>query len=293
MNNPVARVLLAIAIPSFFLIGCYTQFAVQDEPRDDYSSRDQDRSAYTDTTDTGEGDDYDGARRRFYYEYYPSVAIGFGFGSWYLDPWYYDPWYYGAWPGPYYYGGWYRPWYHSAYWYTPVWGGGHYLPHSGYRGTTRTFGNSRMIGTGRGGVGTGRVGSGYGTDIYRSRGARSGGGGSGTGYRTQGKPSTGQPSSSPRTSTGRRGRDGERMTSPPARQKPEYIPPGRSSSGRDRERSRGNEYRAPQPAPRHESSGRAPSYSPPSSGQSAPSSSGGGSRTGGGGGGGSRGGNRR
>jgi hypothetical protein len=291
MKNPVTRGLAVIAIPSLFLIGCYTQFAVQDEPRDDYSSRDQDRYAYTDTTDTDEGNDYDGARRRFYYDYYPTVAIGFGLGSWYLDPWYYDPWYYGAWPGPYYYGGLYRPWYHTGYWHNPGWGGGWYAPHSGYRGRTRTFGNSRVIGTGRGVVGNAGVGRGYGTGIYRSGGARSGG--SGTGYRTQGKPSTGQPSSSPRTSTGRRGRDGERIASPPVRQKPSYDSPGRSSSGRDRERSRGTEYRTPQPAPRHERSGGTPSYSPSAPRSSSPSSGGGGSRSGGGGGGGSRGGNRR
>jgi hypothetical protein len=288
MKNPVTRGLAAIAIPSLFLIGCYTQVAVQEEPRYGYSYPDQDRSAYTDTTNTG--DDYDGARRRFYYEYYPTVAVGFGVGSWYYNPWYYDPWYYGAWPGPYYYGGWYGAGYYPGYY------PGYCTPyHYGvYYGTTRTFGNTRTIGTGRGAVGTTRVGGGYNSNMYRSGGARSGGSGTGTGYRTQAKPLTGQSSSSQRISAGRRGSDGARIAAPSSRQRLQSASPGRLSSGRDRERSRDNGYRMTAPSPRNEGSGSGRTYSPAPSRPSAPPSSGGGSRSsGGGGGGGSRGGSRR
>ncbi len=277
----------AVVVTALALSGCYTQVGSMREDREgDYSYRDEDRSAVTDSTEEQPGEyndnDYEYDRGRFYFDYYyPSYTFGLGFygswwspwwawGTWYNDPFLYGP-YYNNWGW-----GWY-PGYVPGWWY-PRYGG--YYGTYPYGGRTRTFGNSRMVGTTRGGMYDPPGGG------VLSGGTRTSPGAVGRSGVTTRRPQPGRPSARPssRVSPGRRS-DGR------------FVPP--SSSGTVNRGSRGEgrrSYTQPRsaPAPRNEgrsSGGRTygggRSYSPPSSHSSPPPSrggSGGGSRGGGGGG---------
>lgn len=274
-------VLLLFAAWSFS--GCYTQVGSERNDRD-YSSREEYRVTDVDTTyndSSGYTDnDYDYARQRFYYDsYYPGFTFGIGFGyysPWYWRPywgwgtWYYDPFIYNAWAwGPYppiYEPGWWYPHYGSYY-------GSYYGLRYGRYNMTRTFGNSRMVGSTRGSY------SGYNAGATRS-GTNLPPAGTGRSLGKTSRPSTSTPSNlpPPRVSPGRRGD-----------QRP--ASPSRDGSVNRAGRDRSARYSSP---PRQEgrsggarSSGSGRTYSPPSSPPShsspAPASRGGESRGGGGG----------
>ena len=107
--------ILFVLFSGVFLAGCYTQVATRDRESSRYSeyeeqqeytedenySGDEYSESYSDTTYS---EDYDEVEinnyylgggpqyRRYYWGYYPSFSIGFGYNSWY-DPWCWDPWY--------------------------------------------------------------------------------------------------------------------------------------------------------------------------------------------------------
>lgn len=138
------------------LSGCYTQLASIGSDRD-YARQEEYRGADVDTTDanssTYSDEEYEHARTNFYYDsYYPAFGFGVGFG--YYSPWYWRPyWRYGYYNDPFFY---FSPYAWGSYptVYEPGWWYPHYGGYYGYGtrryNTTRTFGNSRMIGTTRG-----------------------------------------------------------------------------------------------------------------------------------------------
>lgn len=220
-------VLLGLLAP-----GCYTQLgSVSDDQQE--NAVDEEQYAYNDSTSA---QDYENARKQFYYDYYyPSVMVGVGFSPWYggfyspygygyYSPWV-DPWY--GWCGstyPGYYG------YGYGYWGHPYWGYGSYYGHGGAYypggsgggyvaagsspyGGTRTFGSTRSSGSTRG------------TEVLPI-GARS--------STPVGKTGSGQLPTA-RVSTGRRGQDGERQSVAGTRSGAQR--PGGTSSKRENSRS--------------------------------------------------------
>jgi hypothetical protein len=192
----------SVVVLGLLTAGCYTQFgSVQDDRSE--GAVGQEQYAYGDSTTV---DDYEYARRQFYYDYYyPSAMIGLGFG-W---PWYgghYSPYgYYSPWVDPWY--GWCGSTYpgYYGYWGNPYWGYGSYYGHGGAYypggggyiaagstpyGATRTFGSTRSSGSTRG------------TEVLPI-GARS--------STPVAKTGSGQLPPG-RVSTGRRGQDGERQS---------------------------------------------------------------------------------
>jgi hypothetical protein len=277
---------------ALLLTGCYTQVGTTENERTENESYAADDSAVT-GSDSTTARDYEYERRQMYFDYYyPSFVFSVGYSSpWYWGPtWWYSPywtpyWYGYAWYAPIYYPGWYYPYYGYSYHGYPYYGypypgGGSYAPYA-----TRSFGNTRTVGTTRGYAGS-TYSTGSMIDAGRT-GYRSGGVTTGAratpGVRVPTAPRSIAPAPSARSAAGQR-----------------YVPPRRSGASSGSGGARVGS--GTQSAPDHGSRGGAVrsgggSYSPP------PSSGGGGGRSGGGspspspssggGGGGSRGGNHR
>ena len=145
--------LLLLLVSGLFLSGCYTSLATRGNGdrypgnntynndnsnynNDSYSSQD---TTYNDNQgDTNIDDGPYPYYGRFYSQYYPSVAIGFGVGHFY-DPFYWDPFFYDGWCAPYFFA--YDPFFYYPYWGIGYGGGfhhGHGWNNSGfYRTRTR------------------------------------------------------------------------------------------------------------------------------------------------------------
>jgi hypothetical protein len=134
---------LLLFLSGVFLAGCYTQIAVRDRDSGYYDSYEDEEEyygdEYSDYSDTTYYEDYDKVEinnyyigsgplyRRYYWGYYPTFSIGFGYNYWY-DPWCYDPW---GWSNciigyPYY--PYYSPYHYYGYGYYSYYGyyGGYY-----------------------------------------------------------------------------------------------------------------------------------------------------------------------
>lgn len=141
---------LLLLLSGSFLTGCYTSLATRG-----YADRYPDKGAYNSNNDNsnsnndsysdqdtsynndqGDANIDDGPYPyygRFYSQYYPSVAIGYGVGPFY-DPFYYDPFIYDGWCAPYFYS--YNPFFYYPYWGTGF-GGGFHHGHRWYNGGYR------------------------------------------------------------------------------------------------------------------------------------------------------------
>ncbi len=217
----------SVAVLGLLASGCYTQFGSVQEDRSE-DAVNEELYAYEDSITV---DDFENARRQFYYDYYyPPAMAGIGFAStWYGG--FYPPYGYG------YYSPWVDPWYgwcgslypgYYAYWHSPYWGyygyyghgGGYYGGNGGYAeagsgsyGETRTFGSTRSPGNARS------------TEVLPI-GARS---------RTPVNKTSGSPPPAGGVTTGRRGQDGERQSVAGTRSGGQR--PGSSSGKRENSRS--------------------------------------------------------
>ncbi len=149
----------ALLSTAFFLTGCYTQLAIHNSRSteaynnsNDYYYADEDTSYYDEDSTYNYDDEYydynqgsivnnyyigNPFYRRYFYDYYPSIAIGAFYGSYYYDPFYWDPFYYNYYPGWYnpfiMYSGYYSP-YYGYYGYNNYYGGYYYGGYNSYGG---------------------------------------------------------------------------------------------------------------------------------------------------------------
>jgi hypothetical protein len=128
--------LLLLLLSGLFLAGCYTNLATRGSgdkypENGSYNDDNYNNDSYA-SQDTSYNDDQGDINidngpypyyGRFYSNYYPSVAIGFGVGNYY-DPFYWDPFFYDGWCAPYYFA--YNPFFYYPYWGIGFGGGFHH-----------------------------------------------------------------------------------------------------------------------------------------------------------------------